>query len=92
MERDLINGGKISVPPSGLGVAQQQPGDNNTFNHLVKTGSKLRLTAFPEKSIGPNGSIPAPRLALWVRGAGHCSHISSSWYHLENQLVQTNWP
>jgi hypothetical protein len=36
------------------GVTKPQPGVNySTFNHLGETGSKLKLSAVPEKSFGP---------------------------------------
>jgi hypothetical protein len=76
--------------------AQPHHRENNTLYHLEETGKELKLTAFPEKNIQPNTSIPAPRLALRVEGAGHYSQISSQDHFREptypNKLTLTTHP
>jgi hypothetical protein len=44
---------------------------------LEKLVASWKLTAFPEESIQPNSSSPAPRHAQWAGRTGYCSHISS---------------
>jgi hypothetical protein len=71
--------------------------NNNTFEHFGETGGDLKLTIFPEKSVGPNSSTPAPRIAWLEGGVGHCSFLSSSPDHFReptysNKLTLTAVP
>jgi hypothetical protein len=70
----------------GGGLTQLQPTENNnTFGQLGEIGSKLKLTAFPEKSLWPKSSIPAPSLALR-------SEDADSWDRFGETAYSNNCP